>query len=119
MRDFAATMGAVIAGIRISKDWGRIESPWFNLFNEIELKPFSREQGVELLTESVRGFYRFEPPVVEYIIENAAGRPIEFSNTAWRRSGVCLPKDGARLQWKMPFTPTSAFARWVTASMSG
>ncbi|MDE0071341.1 MAG: hypothetical protein OXO48_16625 [Caldilineaceae bacterium] len=75
MRDFAATMGAVIAGIRISKDWGRIESPWFNLFNEIELKPFTREQGVELLTESVRGFYRFEPPVVEFIIENAAGRP--------------------------------------------
>ena len=75
MRDFAATMGAVIAGIRISKDWGRIESPWFNLFNEIELKPFTREQGIELLTESVRGFYRFEPPVIEFIIENAAGRP--------------------------------------------
>ena len=75
MRDFAATMGAVIAGIRISKDWGRIESPWFNLFNEIELKPFNREQGVELLTEAVRGFYRFEPSVVEFIIENAAGRP--------------------------------------------
>jgi len=75
MRDFAATMGAVIAGIRISKDWGRIESPWFNLFNEIELKPFNREQGVELLTEAVRGFYRFELSVVEFIIENAAGRP--------------------------------------------
>ena len=75
MRDFAATMGAVIAGIRISKDWGRIESPWFNLFNEIEVMPFTREQGIELLTESVRGFYRFEPPVVEFIIENAAGRP--------------------------------------------
>ena len=32
MRDFAATLGAVIAGIRISKEWGRIESPWYNLF---------------------------------------------------------------------------------------
>ena len=75
MRDFAATLGAVIAGIRISKEWGRIESPWYNLFNEIELEPFNREQAMELLTEPVRGFYRYEPSVVDFIVENSAGRP--------------------------------------------
>ncbi len=95
MRDFAATMGAVIAGIRISKDWGRIESPWFNLFNEIELKPFTREQGIELLTESVRGFYRFEPPVIEFIIENAAGRPHRIQQYGLEAVGRMLA-DGRR-----------------------
>ncbi len=95
MRDFAATMGAVIAGIRISKDWSRIESPWFNLFNEIELKPFTREQGIELLTESVRGFYRFEPPVVEFIIENTAGRPHRIQQYGLEAVGRMLA-DGRR-----------------------
>ena len=40
MRDFSATLGAVVAGIQISKEWDRVESPWFNLFNEIALQPF-------------------------------------------------------------------------------
>ena len=42
MRDFSATLGAVVAGIQISKEWDRVESPWFNLFNEIALEPFAR-----------------------------------------------------------------------------
>ncbi len=75
MRDFAATLGAVIAGIWINKGWDRIDSPWYNLFNEIQLKPFNREQAIELLTEPVRGFYRYEPAVLDFIVENSAGRP--------------------------------------------
>ena len=75
MREFAATMGAVVAGIQISKDWDRVESPWFNLFNEIELTPFTREQAIELLTEPVRGYYVYEPAALEFAIDQADGRP--------------------------------------------
>lgn len=75
MREFAATLGAVVAGIQISKDWDRVESPWFNLFNEIELTPFTREQAIELLTEPVRGYYVYEPAALEFVLANAAGRP--------------------------------------------
>ena len=95
MRDFAATLGAVIAGIRISKEWGRIESPWFNLFNEIELEPFNREQAIELLTEPVRGFYRYEPAVVDFIIENCAGRPFRIQQFGLEAVGRMLA-DGRR-----------------------
>ena len=95
MRDFAATLGAVIAGIRISKEWGRIESPWYNLFNEIELEPFTREQGIELITEPVRRFYRFEPSVVEFIIENTAGRPHRIQQFGLEAVGRMLA-DGRR-----------------------
>ncbi len=90
MRDFAATLGAVIAGIRISKEWGRIESPWYNLFNEIELEPFNREQALELLTEPVRGFYRYEPSVVDFIIENCAGRPFRIQQYGLEAVGRML-----------------------------
>ena len=82
MRDFAATLGAVVAGIQISKEWDRVESPWFNLFNEIALQPFSREQGLELLTEPVRVIYRFDPGALEYIIEVSDGRPFRIQQYA-------------------------------------
>ena len=75
MRDFAATLGAVVAGIQISKDWDRVESPWYNLFNEIALEPFTREQGLELLIEPVRGYYVYESSALEFILEHSAGRP--------------------------------------------
>jgi hypothetical protein len=78
MREFAATLGAVVAGIQISKDWDRVESPWYNLFNEIALAPFDRQQALELLVEPVRGYYRYEAAAIEYVLENAQGRPYKI-----------------------------------------
>ncbi len=75
MREFATTVGAVVAGIRISKEWDRVESPWYNLFNEIELEPFTPEQALELLIAPVHGYYRYEPEAIEFILEHADGRP--------------------------------------------
>ena len=75
MREFSATLGAVVAGIQISKEWDRVESPWFNLFNEIALTPFTHEQAVELLVEPVRGTYRYDQEAIAFILEQADGRP--------------------------------------------
>ncbi|MCC6168073.1 MAG: hypothetical protein IT329_12680 [Caldilineaceae bacterium] len=78
MREFAATLGAVVAGIQISKDWDRVESPWYNLFNEIALAPFERAQAIELLVEPVRGYYTYEPAAIEFVLDNAQGRPYKI-----------------------------------------
>lgn len=78
MREFAATLGAVVAGIQISKDWDRVESPWYNLFNEIALSPFGRDQAIELLVEPVKGYYTFEPAAIEFVVEHAQGRPYKI-----------------------------------------
>lgn len=75
MREFAASVGAVVAGIEINKDWERVESPWFNLFNEIAMQPFSREEAIQLLVEPVRGYYIFEPDVIDFILQQSDGRP--------------------------------------------
>jgi ligand-binding sensor domain-containing protein len=82
MRDFAATLGAVVAGIRISKEWDRIESPWYNLFNEIELTPFDREQAIELLVAPVEGYYRYDQAAIEFIVEQSEGRPFRLQQYA-------------------------------------
>ena len=78
MREFAATLGAVVAGIQISKEWDRVESPWFNLFNDIALTPFAREQAIELLVEPVRGYYQYDQAAVEFILDHANGRPYKI-----------------------------------------
>ncbi len=75
MREFAYTVGAVVAGIRISKDWDRVESPWYNLFNEIALEPFSDEDALALLIEPVEEYYRYSDDAIEFILDHAKGRP--------------------------------------------
>ncbi len=75
MQTFTRNLGAVVAGIQISKEWDRIESPWYNLFNEIRLTPFTPEQARELIEEPVRGVYKWDEDAVEFIIEKSEGRP--------------------------------------------
>ncbi len=97
MRDFSATLGAVVAGIQISREWDRVESPWFNLFNEIALEPFTREQALELLIEPVRSIYRFDPSALEYIIEVSNGRPFRIQQYALEAVNHMLGKRGRRI----------------------
>jgi len=78
MREFAASLGAVVAGIEISKEWERVESPWFNLFNEIAMQPFSREESIQLLVEPVRGYYIYEPDALDFILKQCEGRPFRL-----------------------------------------
>ncbi len=82
MRDFAATLGAVVAGIAISKEWDRVESPWFNLFNEIAMAPFSHAEAIELLIEPVRGYYIYDPAALDFIVEHSDGRPFRIQQYA-------------------------------------
>jgi ligand-binding sensor domain-containing protein len=82
MRDFAATVGAVVAGIAISKEWDRVESPWFNLFNEVAMEPFTYADAVALIVEPVRGYYVYEPVALDFIIANSGGRPYRIQQYA-------------------------------------
>lgn len=75
MQTFAQNLGAVVAGIQISKEWDRVESPWYNLFNEIALEPFTPEQARALIEEPVRGVYRWDKEAVEFVIDKSEGRP--------------------------------------------
>jgi hypothetical protein len=52
-----------------------MESPWYNLFNEIALDPFNAEQAAQLLTEPVAGVYEWDPAALEFVVAHAQGRP--------------------------------------------
>jgi AAA+ ATPase superfamily predicted ATPase len=66
MKTFARNLGAVVAGVHISKEWDRLESPWYNLFLEMELPPLSREEAIRLIKE---------PEAVEAIWQYSQGHP--------------------------------------------
>lgn len=78
MRNFAAALGAVVAGIQISRSWDRIESPWYNLFNEVEVEPFNRNHAEELLVSPVQNVYTYDPAALDQIIEYSEGRPFRL-----------------------------------------
>jgi hypothetical protein len=98
MRDFAATLGAVVAGIAISKEWDRVESPWFNLFNEIAMAPFSHAEAIELLIEPVRGYYIYEPAALDFIVEYSDGRPYRIQQYALEAVNHMLKHKRRRIQ---------------------
>jgi Cdc6-like AAA superfamily ATPase len=75
MSPLAVNLGAVVAGIQISKTWDRLESPWYNMFNEIPLEPFTAEQAQELLVEPVRGIYEWHPEALGFVIQQSEGYP--------------------------------------------
>ena len=73
--DLSENVGAVVAGSQISREWTRKESPWYNLFYEITLEPFTEEEARQLLTEPVRGVYAWDDEALDYLIALAEGRP--------------------------------------------
>ncbi len=75
MSPLAANLGAVVAGIQINKAWDRLESPWYNMFNEIPLDLFTDEQARELLVEPVRGVYEWDPGAIEFVVQQCEGYP--------------------------------------------
>jgi len=75
MTEFARNLGAVVAGVQISKKWDRPESPWYNLFIDVEMPPFSEEDARRLIIDPVKGVYRYEEAAVQRIISHGKGRP--------------------------------------------
>jgi tetratricopeptide (TPR) repeat protein len=68
MRDFSDQMAAVVSGVAIKKHWESEGSPWYNFFEEIEVKPFREEDAKELIEEPIRGIFTLDNGVVDKII---------------------------------------------------
>lgn len=75
MKSFAEDMVAVVAGVSIRKHWESEGSPWYNFFEELEVKPFDERQAAELIERPIRDVFRFEKGLTQRVIALAAGRP--------------------------------------------
>jgi hypothetical protein len=82
MSSLAQNLGAIVAGVQISKSWDRAESPWYNLFNELVVDPFPVDEARRLLTEPVRGVYGWDGDALEFVVTHASGRPYRLQQYA-------------------------------------
>jgi tetratricopeptide (TPR) repeat protein len=75
MKSFAESLVAVVSGVEIKKHWEREGSPWYNFFEEIEVKPFGPQEARELIERPIGGMFKLDGGVVERIISLTAGKP--------------------------------------------
>ncbi|MDH3578712.1 MAG: ATP-binding protein, partial [Gammaproteobacteria bacterium] len=75
MKSFAESLVAVVSGVEIKKHWEREGSPWYNFFEEIEVKPFGPREAQELIERPIGGMFKLGDGVVERIISLTAGKP--------------------------------------------
>jgi tetratricopeptide (TPR) repeat protein len=75
MRNFSENLASVVSGVAIQKQWDGEGSPWYNFFEEIEVKPLSREDAERLIVRPVEGRFRFEKGAAERIIEVTGCKP--------------------------------------------
>jgi AAA+ ATPase superfamily predicted ATPase len=96
-RASARSLGAVVAGIEISKEWDRIESPWYNLFNELKLGPLDEEAARHLILDPVKGIYTFAPGAVELILRESQGRPHDIQQHCMEAVNLMLADGRTRV----------------------
>jgi hypothetical protein len=75
MKSFAEDLVAVVSGVGIQKHWDIEGSPWYNFFEEIEVKPFARRDAERLIEDPIRGLFHLDKEAVGRIIENTDCKP--------------------------------------------
>lgn len=78
MKNFAENLVAVVSGVEIKKRWEREGSPWYNFFEEIEVRPFGEQDARDLIRKPIEGIFRADADVVERIIALTGGRPYQI-----------------------------------------
>jgi tetratricopeptide (TPR) repeat protein len=75
MKSFAENLVSVVSGVEIKKQWGKEGSPWYNFFEELEVKPLATEEARRLVEEPIRGMFTLESGVADRIVELTDGKP--------------------------------------------
>ena len=75
MKSFAEDMVAVVSGVGIKKHWASEGSPWYDFFEEIEVKPFTRKDAEELVERPIRGIFKLGKGAVDRIIQKTDCKP--------------------------------------------
>jgi len=78
MKRFAENLAAVVAGVRIRKEWEKEGSPWYNFFEEIAVDSIAPEEARRLVLEPVRGTFRFAPGAAERIVTLSGAKPFQI-----------------------------------------
>jgi tetratricopeptide (TPR) repeat protein len=74
-RGFSESLVAVVSGVAIRKDWASHGSPWYNFFEEIEVREFDRGDAEDLVRRPIEGTFRLDAGVVQRVVEISGCKP--------------------------------------------
>jgi CheY-like chemotaxis protein len=77
-KPFAHNLGVVVAGTDLRQQWERYESPFYNMFTPLTLKPFSLEEARQLILKPVASIYQYDDKAVTKILEETGGHPFRL-----------------------------------------
>lgn len=77
MKDYAEYLSAVLCCVDVQRQWNRHESPLYNLFQQREITPLSRDDTEQLIRTPVLGSYTFDNGAVDMIYQLSGGRPMK------------------------------------------
>jgi tetratricopeptide (TPR) repeat protein len=75
MKNFAENLAAVVSGVGIKKKWESEGSPWYNFFEEIEVRAFSAKDAAELIEKPIRGTFTLSQGVIDRIVAKTDCKP--------------------------------------------
>jgi tetratricopeptide (TPR) repeat protein len=100
MKSFAESLVAVVSGVEIRKQWEKEGSPWYNFFEEIEVRAISREHAEELIRRPIQGVLKLDESLVEQIMTMTECKPyliqklcVSLVNRAHEQSRQTITRD--------------------------
>lgn len=75
MKTFGESLVAVMSGTHIEKRWRSEGSPWYNFFEEIEVRPLERPDAIRLIRGPVRGIFSYDDKAIDSILTYSGCRP--------------------------------------------
>lgn len=88
-------IGAVVTGSQPHA--GFDEVPWHNLFHQMQLEPLHGKDAVRLITEPVRGIYRWDREAAAFIAETSGGYPDQIQHLCREAVNLMLSEGQTRI----------------------
>jgi tetratricopeptide (TPR) repeat protein len=98
MKTFSKHIALIMAGIHLSKIWKSEGSPWFNFFEQIELKPFKTNQAIDLIESPVKGVYHFSDEAKQAILDFSQNKPYLIQRLCVNAIGFVLQEQRQTIQ---------------------
>ncbi len=75
MKSFAENLVSVVSGVEISKQWEKEGSPWYNFFEEIEVKAINKDAARDLVARPMRNLFKVSDDLIDRILTITDCRP--------------------------------------------
>jgi GAF domain-containing protein len=73
----------IMTGVSIHRVAQLRTSPWYNLFEGIELPELDEVDGQQLVIEPVRGYYHYAPDALHLLLDRTDYKPCEIQRLGW------------------------------------